>query len=406
MPQLVQPEGVLAVPGFRAMGVHAGLKKERPDVGLIVCDGPSPAGAAVFTQNAFAAAPVHVSRQHVANGDVRAIVVNSGNANACTGRQGLRDALGMARLTAQELGIQPEQVVVCSTGIIGRPMPMDKIKQGIHLCAASLDDAAGGEIAQAIMTTDSGPKQALEHVEAGERRFTVAGIAKGAGMIHPNMATMLGFLVTDAPVEPVHLRAALKEATEASFNQISVDGDESTNDTAVLLASGAEGGTPISPTSPEWPAFQEALRSVCQKLAKSIAADGEGATRMFEVEVQGAASVADARVASRAVAKSNLVKAAIHGQDPNWGRIVAAVGSTRVILDEAAVSLDIEASGRRTRVLSHGTPIAEALPEASEILAAPEVRLVLHLGAGEHHATAWGCDLTEEYVSFNSQYST
>jgi glutamate N-acetyltransferase / amino-acid N-acetyltransferase len=237
------PTGLLEVPGFRAMGMKCGIKKDRPDLMMLVSDQEGTTGAAMFTQNAFAAAPVHISRQHVANGDVRAVVCNSGNANACTGRQGLRNALRMARETADLLGLEPEQVLVCSTGIIGREMPMDLISAGIKNGIKNLSAGGIGEAARAILTTDSGPKEATATFTHDGIEYHLAGFAKGAGMIHPNLATMLAFVLTDAPVPADDLRAALKHAVDHTFNQISVDGDESTNDTVIVLANGAAGGT-------------------------------------------------------------------------------------------------------------------------------------------------------------------
>ncbi|MFO1533487.1 MAG: bifunctional glutamate N-acetyltransferase/amino-acid acetyltransferase ArgJ, partial [Thermoplasmatota archaeon] len=310
------------VPGFQAQGVWAEIKKKRRDVALIVSDRPSK-GAAVFTQNAFAAAPVLVSREHVENGDIRAIVVNAGNANACTGEQGLADARAMAAHAAAALGLSPDQFIVCSTGIIGRPLPLEKVLAGIDGCAAMLGDAVGGEAAEAITTTDSHPKHVFVEVRVdsgkGARTFHIAGIAKGAGMIHPNMATMLAFLVTDVPTNSTFLQANLREAVNATFNMITIDGDQSTNDTCAVIANGAVGGPAIRKGTVEAEAFQAGLQVACKALAKHIAGDGEGATSLMEVAVEGAATLADARTVARAVASSNLVKSALHGRDPNWG---------------------------------------------------------------------------------------
>lgn len=406
-PSLAATHGILTVRGVRAMGVHAGLKKDRPDVALIVSDGPATTLAAVFTQNAFAAAPVHLSRQHVADGDVRAIVVNSGNANACTGRQGLRDALQMARTTAEELGIRPDQVLVCSTGRIGIRMPMEKVEAGIRDCAGKLDSAVGGEVANAILTTDSGPKEASRTFTVGDQTCTVAGIAKGAGMIHPNMATMLGFLVTDATVPAPALRQALAHATDRSFNQISVDGDESTNDTAALMATGAAGTGELTPEHPDWDAFQDAVTGLCQDLAKRIAADGEGATKLVHVTVEGARSDTDARLVARAIGSSNLVKSAVHGSDPNWGRIVSAAGQTRVPIDPDIVDVHLGAPGDTVAVLTAGEPCPdETLEDARARMAGSDVAVHVHLHAGTGSGAAWGCDLTPDYVTFNSAYTT
>src|SRR5688572_3464839 len=270
------------VAGFRAQGVWAQIKKKSRDVALIVSDRPS-RGAAVFTQNAFCAAPVIVSRENVENGDIRAIVCNAGNANAVTGEQGLKDARRMADVAAQALGLTPDQFIVCSTGIIGRPLPMDKVVAGIKDCAATIDQAVGGEAAEAITTTDSHPKHVFVEVEVAGRSFHIAGIAKGAGMIHPNMATMLSFLVTDAPITTTFLQAQLKEAVNATFNMITIDGDQSTNDTCAIIANGAAGGANLRKGTVEAEAFQSGLREACKVLAKHIAGDGEGATSVLEV---------------------------------------------------------------------------------------------------------------------------
>ncbi|MGB1586447.1 MAG: bifunctional glutamate N-acetyltransferase/amino-acid acetyltransferase ArgJ [Thermoplasmatota archaeon] len=401
-PQLLAPTG-LQVQGFRSMGVATGVKNGRPDLALIVSDVPGTVGAAVFTQNAFAAAPVHLGRQHVADGHLQAIVINAGNANACTGRQGLRDALQMSQTTGDALGIAKEQVLVCSTGIIGRPMPMDKILPGITQCAQRLDEGTGQEAAHAILTTDSGPKQALRRFTANGHEYTIAGIAKGAGMIHPNMATMLGFLVTDAPVARRAIQPALQQAVDMSFNQISVDGDESTNDTCAILANGAAAGPTLEPGQPGWDAFMTTLQSICVDLAKRIPADGEGATRLLTCHVEGAQDDPTARQLARAVVSSTLVKAALHGADPNWGRVLAALGQTQRDLP-ASIDLHVESNLGRHALLIDGEP--QDLGPAHEVLQAPEVTFQLRVGDGNGSGTAWGCDITEDYVTFNAEYST
>ncbi|MBW3583209.1 MAG: bifunctional glutamate N-acetyltransferase/amino-acid acetyltransferase ArgJ [Euryarchaeota archaeon] len=396
--------GINAVPGFRANGVHCGLKRKRRDMALIVSDRVTSA-AAVFTQNAFAAAPVLLSKRRIKAGDVRAIVVNSGNANACTGTRGAKDAEEMTVLAARALGLKPEQVMVASTGIIGRPLDMEKIRTGITECAGGLDTATGDEVAEAITTTDAYTKQAERSVEVEGRTFHVAGIAKGAGMIHPNMATMLGFVVTDAPVAEDHFQALLAETVDETFNMISVDGDESTNDMVAAFANGAEGGALVAPGTPEWHALSDAFRAVCTDLAKMIPTDGEGATHLIEVVVEGAASVADARAAARAVSSSNLVKAAVYGGDPNWGRIVAALGQTEVAIDPASVSITFDGAEGGATVLDKGEPTG-ALKDAARAFATKEMRIRIDLASGDASATAWGSDLTEAYVRFNSAYST
>lgn len=404
-PSLVAARPLTSVAGFRAMGVSAGIKSgNRADVALLVNDGPHHDAAAVFTQNAFAGAPVHVSRQHIADGVLKAIVVNSGNANACTGRQGLRDALSMARTTAECMDMQPEDVLVCSTGRIGIPMPMEKVLPGIRAAAERLDEGVD-EIANAILTTDSGPKHADASFTVDGVTCTLAGIAKGAGMIHPNMATMLSFLVTDAHVPSKHLRTALHDAVSRSFNQVSVDGDESTNDTCAILASGASGTTPLDPKHPDWEGFLTALLAVTQRLASRIAADGEGATKLMRVDVVGAETDEDARKAARAVCSSDLVKSAMHGEDPNWGRIVSAVGQSRIPLNPTDITLEVGDMKQTATLLDHGE-ILDAGEAARALLAAAEIRIRLDLHRGNGHGSAWGCDLTPDYVTFNSAYTT
>lgn len=418
-----QRGGILQVSGFRAAGFAAGIKRKKLDVALITSDGPA-STAAVFTQNAFRAAPVMVSRDHLAKGDIRAIVVNSGNANAATGEQGLKDAREMADLTAAELGLDPHQVLVSSTGLIGAPLPMQKIRAGIKACADRLDEGTGMEAAEAILTTDSSTKTAHRVVEADDRRFTVAGMAKGSGMIHPNMATMLAFLTTDAPVSQGDLQALVGDVVDRTFNMITVDGDESTNDMVAVMANGAEGGNALRPATTEWNALREGLTSVCRDLARMIAADGEGATRLMEVHVTGARSDDDARRAARAVVRSNLVKSALHGGDPNWGRVLAALGSTQVPFEVEDVRLGVRATvgpksgtdatetadspdAQAVVLFEQGAPTGTSdSPEAQEAMQADAVRFELVLGTGEGTAEAWGCDLSEEYVRFNSAYST
>lgn len=404
--QLKTEGPVLAVDGFRAHGVHAGLKSSRKDVCLIVSDRPSVA-AGVFTKNKFAAAPIHVTRAHVADGDVRAIVVNSANANACTGKQGLRDAVKMADTSAELLGLRADQVAVCSTGIIGEPLDMEKVLKGIHGAAEGLPNPDPVAAAEAITTTDSRRKMVHATVKVGDRTFHIGGIAKGSGMIHPNMATMLGFLVTDAPVGHQDLQDALANAADVSYNMISVDGDESTNDAVIMLANGAEGGQAITPDTVEWDGFTAALNAACQSLAKQIAADGEGASKLMEIVVAHAASRAEARDAARTIASSSLVKAAVHGGDPNWGRIVAALGQSRAFVDPDRVDVTYGPAEEAVAVLTQGTPCGlEAEERASKHIAGGTVRIVVDLGIGDYEATAWGCDLTPEYVTFNSAYTT
>lgn len=394
--------GVCVPAGYKAAGLHIGLKRQKKDLALIYSEFPAQ-GAATFTTNRVQAAPLHVTRAHLEEGDaVRAIVVNSGNANACTGPRGLDDAKAMARKTAHALGVTESEVLVASTGVIGVPLDMGKIETGIDQAANLLSADGGTEAAQAIMTTDTRPKEAALRVQVGDSTFTLGAMAKGSGMIHPNMATMLAFITTDAGVERSFLQAALRQAVDRSFNLISVDGDTSTNDMVVLLANGAAGGVSIRSGTDFAEAFQAALNRLCITLAKMIAADGEGATKLVEVVARGAHSEEDARKVVRAISTSPLVKTAIFGEDANWGRILCAAGysgadldpdKTRVYLGELAVFAD-----------GQGLPFDEA--QAKEILARSEVRITVDLGAGDAEATGWTCDLTYDYIKINADYRT
>jgi len=382
-----------------AGAVHAGIKsKDELDLAILCSEAPCTA-TGVFTTTQIKSAPVILSQRHIAKGRAQAIVVNSGCANACTGGQGLADALGMANLAAAKLGISPEEVLVASTGVIGVPLPMDKIRAGIPKIKPTR--RGGHDFCRAIMTTDTRPKEMATWVDLKGTKFTIGGVAKGAGMIHPNMATMLCFIATDAVVSADFLQAALHKAVDCSFNMVSIDGDTSPSDCAFLLANGLAGNKPIDFANGG--DFQEALNAVCTHLAKSIARDGEGATKLIEVIVEGAEDQVWARQAARTIASSPLVKAAIHGNDPNWGRIVAALGRSgaRVREDRLDVYLN------DVCVMKQGCPtpfdkaeMISALSNSDNVL----IRLCPNLGDGQ--ATAWGCDLSEEYVTINSAYTT
>jgi glutamate N-acetyltransferase/amino-acid N-acetyltransferase len=397
---LIPSSSVSSASGFLAGAVHAGIKsKGELDLAILCSEVPCTA-AGVFTTNQIKSAPVILSQRHIAKGRAQAIVVNSGCANACTGEQGLADALGMANLAAAaKLGISPEEVLVASTGVIGVPLPMDKIKTGITKIKPTR--GGGHDFCRAIMTTDTRPKEMAVQVDSKGTKFTIGGVAKGAGMIHPNMATMLCFIATDAVVSADFLQAALHKAVDCSFNMVSIDGDTSPSDCAFLLANGLAGNESID--FDNGGAFQEALNAVCTHLAKSMARDGEGATKLIEVTVEGAEDQVWARQAARTIAGSPLVKAAIHGNDPNWGRIVAALGRSgaRVREDRLDVYLN------DVCVMKQGCPapfskaeMISALSNSANVL----IRLCLNLGDGQ--ATAWGCDLSEEYVTINSAYTT
>jgi len=400
--------GVTAPKGFSASGVRCGLKTQGPDLALIVSDRPA-AAAAMFTSNVVKAAPVIVSMEHASGGWARAIVANAGNANACTGEQGLRDAEAMARHTAELLGIPPQEVLVASTGVIGHFLPMDKVLKGIEDAVGSLNASGSSDAAKAIMTTDTKPKECAfeltipsSSAASGFRKVRVGGIAKGSGMICPNLATMLCFITTDAPVSPAALRQALKEAVDASFNCLTVDGDGSTNDTVFALANGAAGGPNLEDDREQYSLFREGLTELCCFLARELARDGEGATKLVTVVVEGAADDAQARAAAFAVANSNLVKTALFGNDPNWGRVLAAAGRSgaRFSLNETSLYFC------RTPVFVNGSPVDFNADELRAALSAGEVEILLKLGDGPGRAHYYTCDLSYDYVRINAEYHT
>ncbi len=397
--------GVCSARGFRAAGVAAEIKyRGRNDVALLVADAPC-AAAAVFTTNRVAAAPVLYDREVVRGGKVQAILANSGCANACTGERGLKDAKLSALVTAGELGIDPQHVLVASTGVIGRPLPMDRLLAGVKRAKAALGRTAAHGLAaeKAVMTTDTRPKEACVTTVIGGKRVTVGGMAKGSGMIEPNMATMLGFVTTDAAVSPAMLRRALRLAIAKSFNSLVVDGDESTNDSVFLLASGAAGNAPITRGGADFEAFRAALEAVCVSLARQMATDGEGATKFVTVTVRGAKSERDAARAARAVAKSPLAKTSWFGRDPNWGRVLAAVGYSGAAVEDmrAEVFYDGVWAFRRGEVADE-----KQLAKLAKVLKkdAFEVVVDLHLGTGT--SSVYTCDLSLDYVHINADYTT
>ncbi len=397
--------GVCSARGFRAAGVAAEIKyRGRNDVALLVADAPC-AAAAVFTTNRVAAAPVLYDREVVRGGKVQAILANSGCANACTGERGLKDAKLSALVTAGELGIDPQHVLVASTGVIGRPLPMDRLLAGVKRAKAALGRTAAHGLAaeKAVMTTDTRPKEACVTTVIGGKRVTVGGMAKGSGMIEPNMATMLGFVTTDAAVSPAMLRRALRLAIAKSFNSLVVDGDESTNDSVFLLASGAAGNAPITRGGADFEAFRAALEAVCVSLARQMATDGEGATKFVTVTVKGAKSEKDAARAARAVAKSPLAKTSWFGRDPNWGRVLAAVGYSGAAVEDmrAEVFYDGVWAFRRGEVADE-----KQLAKLAKVLKkdAFEVVVDLHLGTGT--SSVYTCDLSLDYVHINADYTT
>ena len=403
--------GVTAPLGFRSAALHCGIKAKAGmlDLAVLAADTTVPA-AGLFTTNLAVAAPVVVSRQHLerARGRVRAIVVNSGCANACTGEQGMQDARAMASATADALGCDPEQVLVASTGVIGVALPMAKLLPGIATAVTKLARGAGAEAARAIMTTDPFPKEhaVVVHVAGGPStslragRFTVGGTAKGSGMIEPNMATMLGFLTTDAQVPPALLRRALRAAARHTFNAITVDGECSTNDSLFVMASGASG---VTIDEHSYPAFVEALRAVSSELALGIVRGGEGATKLIAITVSDARSEDDARRIARTIANSPLVKTAVHGADPNWGRIVASAGRSGVVFDMSRTTVHVGG----VLLFENGLPHDESAPRAAEHLKGRDIRIDVNIGSGSgFSATIWTCDLSAEYVRINGEYRT
>ena len=407
------PEGgVTAARGFTAAGVHAGFRAnpERLDMALVLADEPC-AAAGVFTQNVFCAAPVAVSREHldgVGYGTARAVVVNSGVANAATGERGIEAARDTAQLVADAVGCPAEEVLVASTGVIGVHLSLDPFREWLPATAAACSKAGGADAARAIMTTDTHPKQAAvsfsgDGVGYEGCAFTVGGMSKGSGMIMPNMATMICVITTDAPVENNALHEALVRAVGRSFNKVTVDSDTSTNDTCVVLASGAAapaGAEPFAPGSAAFARFERALCAVCENLARQMAADGEGATRLVTVRLSGAADAADADLAARSVANSPLVKTAIAGHDANWGRIAAALGKSGARFRQEDVAIDIMG----LPVCRGGLTVPFDEEEALRRFERPEIPIDVDLGAGCAQTTVWTCDFTHDYISINGDY--
>ncbi|MBO4287436.1 MAG: bifunctional glutamate N-acetyltransferase/amino-acid acetyltransferase ArgJ [Kiritimatiellae bacterium] len=395
--------GVAAANGFKASGVEAGIKYAgRKDVALIVSDTPANV-AAVYTTNRVAAAPVHLDRERTASGKAQAILANSGCANACTGEQGMRDARESARFTGELLGIDESLVLVCSTGVIGMLMPLDRLEAGARSAASALSREGGADAARAIMTTDTCPKEVAVQFTLDGRTVTLGGMSKGAGMIEPNMATMLAFLTTDAAVSPNALDAALRKAVAVSFNSLVVDGDRSTNDTLIVMANGAAGNREVVEGTPDFEVFAGAVRHVCVELAKKMAKDGEGASKFVTVRVNGAVTDEDAAMAARAIAKSPLVKTSWAGMDPNWGRVIAAAGYSGAAVDDrrAQIFYDDVCAYDAGRVAD-----AQTLAAMKEKMRKPEfdVTVDLHLGTGA--AVVYTCDLTHGYITINADYTT
>jgi glutamate N-acetyltransferase / amino-acid N-acetyltransferase len=408
----VVPGGVTAPRGWRAGVAACGIKAftagasalpggQREDLTVFASDRPCAAGGA-FTTNRVKSASVVIDQLHLKANRTRALVVCSGNANACTGAQGFRDALQMAKLTADRLDLDPSQVLVGTTGVIGRYLPMEAVKRGIADACATLSEDGGEAAARSIMTTDTVPKTHAIEFELEGVPVRVGGMCKGSGMIHPNLATMLAYVTTDAAVAPGWVAETVRRVADRSFNQVTVDGDSSTNDTFIVLANGAAGNPAVEPGTPASEALEEAILEVSRQLARSIARDGEGATKLLTVRVTGAPDDVQARLAARTVASSNLVKTAVHGADPNWGRIVCALGYSGSEL--AIDTLTVKVAG--VTVFDKGAGVEADLDRVRSAFQQPEIEIHAALGMGEGKAEAWGCDLSEEYVHINADYTT
>ena len=399
-------KGVIAPKGFKAGSVHCGLKRstKNHDIGIIFSEQPCKT-AALFTTNQIVAAPIKYSKKVVQNGTAHAIVVNSGNANACTGKKGYKDAETMAQLTSEHLNIKSDKVIVASTGIIGHHLPMAKIKSGINKSSARLGnkETHSINIAKAIMTTDTVPKQIAVKTKIGGKEVTIGAIAKGSGMISPKMATMFCFITTDASISLNTLKSCIKKSVETSFNKITVDGHMSTSDMVAILANGMAHNLNITSSSKnELVLFQKALDYVTMRMAKAIVKDGEGATKFIQVEINEAKSISDAEKIARAIAESLLVKTAINGEDPNWGRIVSAAGYSGVILDESKLKLSVN----KITIYRKGLPVTPITKKLSNEMKKNEITIQLHLGIGNKSTTLWTCDLSKEYVKINADYHT
>ena len=398
---------VCAAKGFTAGGVHCGIRKNRDkkDLAVILSEVPCTA-AAVYTQNKVKGAPIAVTKKNIANGIARAVICNSGNANTCNA-DGEEKALATCDALAKALGIAPEDVIIASTGVIGQPILLEPILAGIDLLAGNLTKEGDHDAALAIMTTDTKPKEHAVEFTLGGKTCRMGGIAKGSGMIHPNMATMLCFLTTDAAVSADILSKALTEAVTDTFNMISIDGDTSTNDMVSVMASGLCGNEPLtSADTPEYTAFAGALKILCAQIAKELAADGEGATKLLECNVTGAPDKTVARIVSKQVITSSLFKAAMFGEDANWGRILCAIGYAPAEFDITKVAVFLGSKAGKIQVCANGAGVPFSEEEAKVVLSEKEIVIDVDLGSGDGTATAWGCDLTYDYVKINGDYRT
>ncbi|WP_319830064.1 bifunctional ornithine acetyltransferase/N-acetylglutamate synthase [Bacillus solitudinis] len=396
-------DGSITTPkGFSAIGVYTGVKRKRLDLGAIICDVPASA-AAVYTRNQIQAAPLKVTQESIKKeGKIQAILVNSGNANACTGQQGMADAYEMRSLGAKQFNLPDHYVAVTSTGVIGEFLQMDKIRQGIDMLKPESTFAGAEAFNQAIITTDTTNKRVCHEVKIDGKSVSVAGVAKGSGMIHPNMGTMLSFVTTDAVIEPAILQQALSSITNKTFNRVTVDGDTSTNDMVVVMASGLAEHDTLSPEHPDWAAFYEALTLTCESLAKQIARDGEGATKLIEVQVNGAKDDEQAGMIAKKIVGSDLVKSAVFGTDANWGRIICAIGYSGCEINPDTIDIAIGP----VKTLENSRPLPFSEEEATNYMKKDYVLISVDLHVGDGFGKAWGCDLTYDYVRINAGYRT
>ncbi|MED3562457.1 bifunctional ornithine acetyltransferase/N-acetylglutamate synthase [Bacillus xiapuensis] len=398
---VLKEEGVTLPKGFKAGGMHCGIKKENLDLGYIISETPATA-AGVYTTNVFQAAPLVVTQESIAKEyKIQAVLVNSGNANSCTGEQGIKDATAMQKAFASQLGISEHLVAVTSTGVIGELLPMKKIHSGIKQIL-NKENAAEENFMQAILTTDTSVKQIAVQIQIDGKTVSIGGAAKGSGMIHPNMATMLGFITTDANIAYEDLHFALKDVTNQSFNMITVDGDTSTNDMVLVLANGLAENNQLTKNHPDWDLFVKGLKMVSEELAKKIARDGEGATKLIEVVVDGAKTQEEASIVAKSIISSSLVKTAIFGTDANWGRIVTAIGYSGVPVQPNAVKVAIGPY----QVFENGLPCPFDEAEVKYYLEQETIQIYVELNQGNQSVTAWGCDLTYDYVKINGSYRT
>lgn len=398
--------GVCAAKGFRASGLHCGIRKNRTkkDVALITSDSPCSA-AAVYTKNLVKGAPLLVTKKHLENGTASAIICNSGNANTCNA-DGVEVAESMCDLVAKEIGIAADDVVVASTGVIGQPLNLDPIASAVPALSSALSENGGADAAEAIMTTDVAKKEIAVEFEIGGKICRMGGIAKGSGMIHPNLATMLVFITTDVSISSDLLKAALSADVQNTFNMISIDGDTSTNDMVCVLANGKAGNAKITSDGGDFQAFMKALNTVTVYLCKSIAADGEGATKLLECAVLGADTIECAKTVAKSVVCSSLLKAAMFGADANWGRVLCAIGYSGADVRVDQVSVSFSSAKGNILVCENGAGVPFSEEKAKEILLEKEITILVSLGSGECSATAWGCDLTYDYVKINGDYRT